>query len=57
MVGPDGNRSAFIELALRKAIAIIERERRDARDMNIINRNAERINREANDVLSYQVDT
>jgi hypothetical protein len=34
--------------------AAIERDRRAARDIEIINRNAKRLNKEARDVLGYQ---
>ncbi len=54
--GPfDYNRSAFIEAAARAFIAHIERDVQDARDMEIINREADRLNREAEEVLSFQV--
>lgn len=48
-------RSEFIECAVR---AFLDRERREeqkARDIDILNRRAERLNREAADVLGYQV--
>jgi metal-responsive CopG/Arc/MetJ family transcriptional regulator len=51
----DNNRSAFIEAAARALIAHIERDLQDARDMEIINREADRLNREAEEVLSLQV--
>lgn len=51
----DNNRSAFIEAAVRALITQIERGMRDARDMEIINREADRLNREAEDVLSFRV--
>ena len=54
--GPfDNNRSAFIEAAVRALITQMERGMRDARDMEIINREADRLNREAKEVLSFQV--
>ncbi len=49
------NRSEFIEIALRKAIAQMIREQQDARDMEIINQHLEELNAEAEDVLGYQV--
>ena len=49
------NRSAFIEAAARTYIATLAREEQDARDLEIINRQANRLNKEALDVLSYQV--
>jgi metal-responsive CopG/Arc/MetJ family transcriptional regulator len=51
----DNNRSAFIEAAVRALITQMERRIRDARDMEIINREADRLNREAEEVLSFQV--
>jgi metal-responsive CopG/Arc/MetJ family transcriptional regulator len=49
------NRSEFIELALRHYIAQLIRKQRNARDLEIINQRAERLNEEALDVLAYQV--
>lgn len=49
-----GNRSALIERAVVAYLAQLERGRRDSRDIEIINRNAERLNREAMDTLDYQ---
>ncbi|MCI0422055.1 MAG: ribbon-helix-helix domain-containing protein [Acidobacteria bacterium] len=51
----DKNRSAFIETAVRALIVQMEREQKNARDLEIINRQAARLNREAKDVLSFQV--
>lgn len=48
------NRSAFVEKASQAYLARLERERRDARDIEIINANADRLNAEAEDVLGYQ---
>jgi hypothetical protein len=45
----------FIEAAVRALIAQIEREMQDARHMEIINREADRLNREAEEVWSFQV--
>lgn len=50
----DANRSALIERATREFVDRLERERRAAKDMEIINRHAARLNREAADVLGYQ---
>ncbi|GIK58379.1 MAG: ribbon-helix-helix protein, CopG family [Chloroflexi bacterium] len=49
------NRSEFIEYALRKAIAQMIRNDRNARDIEIINRHLDELNAEAEDVLAYQV--
>jgi metal-responsive CopG/Arc/MetJ family transcriptional regulator len=48
------NRSAFVEKAARAYLARLERTRRDARDLEILNTNAERLNAEAADVHKYQ---
>lgn len=52
--GQSGNRSEFIEIALRAYIAQVMRKERNARDLDIINQNAGRLNEEALDVLAYQ---
>ena len=50
----DKNRSALLERAARAYLGHLERENRDRRDLEIINRNADRLNREAMDTLDYQ---
>ena len=50
----DSNRSAFVERAARAYLTRLERARREARDIGLINRNAKRLNAEAMDVLEYQ---
>ena len=50
------NRSEFIEDAVRAFIIQLIRKQQDARDLEIINRHADALNREAVDVLTYQVD-
>lgn len=52
---PEKSRSLFIEEALEAYIAQMTREERNARDLEIINRRAEDLNKEAEDVLGYQV--
>jgi len=49
------NRSEFIESALRAYIAKMIRDEQNAKDLAIINRQVERLNKEAADVLNYQV--
>ncbi len=49
------NRSAFIEEVLKSHFKKLKKAERDARDLEIINRNADRLNAEAMDVLSYQI--
>jgi metal-responsive CopG/Arc/MetJ family transcriptional regulator len=51
-----GSRSETIEQLLRESFAIRKRRARDLKDLEAINRNAERLNEEAEDVLTYQVD-
>lgn len=50
----DKNRSALIERAARAYLAHLASEERDRRDLEIINRNADRLNHEAMDSLKYQ---
>lgn len=54
MAGPKKSRSAFIEAVLQQYLRERTRAQRDARDVEIINRNAERLNRDAEDGLEYQ---
>ena len=49
------NRSEFIEAAIRAFIVQMIRDEQNAKDLAIINREAARLNREAADVLAYQV--
>ena len=56
LVGPANNRSAVIEQAVREFLASQERRQRDARDREILDKHAQRLSREAEDVLSYQVE-
>ena len=50
----ESNRSAFIERASRAYLARLEKAKREARDIEIINSCADRLNQEAQDVLEYQ---
>jgi len=54
--GESKNRSALIEIALRGYLKQKAKKLRDDRDLEILNRNSKRLNREAEDVLSYQVE-
>ena len=54
LAGPSGNRSEVIETALRRYLAQIVRDEQNRRDLDIINRRAARLNREAEDVLAFQ---
>jgi len=51
-----GNRSALIEKAIRDFLTAEAKRSRDLQDMEILNRRADALNKEAEDVLSYQVD-
>jgi len=51
-----GNRSALVERAIRDFLAAEAKRRRDAQDLEILNQRADALNKEAEDVLSYQVD-
>jgi metal-responsive CopG/Arc/MetJ family transcriptional regulator len=51
-----GNRSDFIEKALWRYIELLHREERNRDDLNIINSASSYLNKEAEDVLLYQVD-
>lgn len=52
---PDKSRSEFIEGAVSRVIKQMIRAKQNAHDVEIINRNAQSLNREAEDVLEYQV--
>ncbi len=51
-----GNRSVFIEKAIHAFLVAGEKRRRDLQDIDILNRRADALSSEAEDVLSYQVD-
>ena len=48
------NRSAFIEDLLEKHFKQLAKAERDAKDIELINKNADWLNEEAKDVLEYQ---
>ncbi len=50
----DDNRSSFIEKAATAYLNALDRRRREARDLGIINRNAKRLNKKAEAVLEFQ---
>jgi metal-responsive CopG/Arc/MetJ family transcriptional regulator len=50
----DKNRSALLERAAVAYLAQLEKQARDRRDIEIIDRNADRLNREAIETLEYQ---
>lgn len=53
--GPS-NRSRFIEAAVLEALARREREERDASDREILERDADALNLEMEDALSFQAE-
>jgi metal-responsive CopG/Arc/MetJ family transcriptional regulator len=54
--GDSQTRSEFIENALRDFIAKQQQKERYLKDLAIINRRANKLNKEAEDVLSYQAE-
>jgi metal-responsive CopG/Arc/MetJ family transcriptional regulator len=54
--GDESNRSRVIERAVREFFARHQWAMREQRDFEILNRTADELNREADDVLSYQVE-
>jgi metal-responsive CopG/Arc/MetJ family transcriptional regulator len=52
----DPDRSRFLERAARLCLRLAPAEDRGARDLEIINANAEYLSEEAEDVLGYQID-
>jgi len=51
------NRSVFIEYAIREYLRQLEFARINAKDLQIINKRAARLNKEAMDALEFQADT
>ncbi len=56
IAGPPGNRSRVIERALVEFVEKRRRQAREARDLELLNRTADELNLEVEDVLSYQVE-
>jgi metal-responsive CopG/Arc/MetJ family transcriptional regulator len=56
IAGPDANRSRVIEQAVIEFIDRHRRRIRDSRDLEILNRSADKLNREVEDILRYQVE-
>ena len=53
-IGEYKSRSEFLELAARKFIAYLTQKEAEQRDLEIINKKADSLNAEAEDVLTYQ---
>ena len=49
------SRSEFIEVAAKSYLAQLSRSERDRKDLEIIDRKSDALNREAEDVLDFQV--
>jgi len=56
LITDKGNRSAFIENVLRNYLNQLKKEMRNHEDLKLINKNAFHLNKEAEDVLTYQVE-
>ncbi len=56
MTKEKSNRSAFIEAALRSYLKKKRKEIREKKDFDILNKVSDKLNKEANDVLSWQVE-
>ena len=56
IAGRSGNRSRVIERALVEFLERWRRQAREARDLDLLNRVAEELNREIEDVLAYQAE-
>lgn len=54
LAGSRVSRSAFVERVLRRYLENEARAKRNARDLELLNRAADRLNPEAEDVLDYQ---
>ncbi len=55
IIGNETDRSKFIESVLNKYLSERETKNQRLKDLEIINNNSEFLNREAKDVLDYQV--
>jgi predicted transcriptional regulator len=56
LAGPEMARSRVIEQAVLEFVERRRRQSREERDLKILNRAAERLNREIEDVLAFQVE-
>jgi len=56
LAGPGMARSRIIEQAVLEFVQRCRRQLRDQRDFAILNRSADRLNREVEDVLAFQVE-
>ena len=56
IAGRDATRSRVIEQAVLEYIERHRRRTRDARDLEILNRSADELNRELEEILDYQLE-
>ena len=56
VIGDSISRSAFIEKLIRDYVEKRAKKLQEDKDLEILNNNSDRLNREAEDVLSYQVE-
>ena len=56
LAGPQMARSRVIEQAVLEFVERRRRQAREQRDLEILNRSADRLNREIEDVLAFQVE-
>jgi len=56
LYGRQRSKSEIIEEALRDYLERQERMKRDMEDLTILNKKADKLNREAEDVLTYQTE-
>jgi len=50
-----GNRSIFIEKAIWTYLDLLKKQQRDMQDLELINKNADKLNKEVEETLSFQV--
>jgi hypothetical protein len=56
LAGEDTSRWRVVEQAVLEFVERRRRQLREARDLDILNRSAKRLNRETEDVLAFQVE-
>ena len=57
LAGPETTRSAIIDQAVMEFVQRRHRQLREQKDLEILNRRAERLNREVEEILAFQVKT
>jgi metal-responsive CopG/Arc/MetJ family transcriptional regulator len=56
LAGPETTRSGIIEQAVMEFVQRRHRQLREQKDLEILNRCAEQLNREVEDILAFQVE-